>query len=35
MVPLVIKSVVARKHAGIFEEMRKADEALKSAQANL
>ena len=27
---LVIKSVVAKKHAGIFEEMRKADEALKN-----
>ena len=28
---LVIKSIVAKKHAGIFEEMRKADEALKNA----
>ena len=27
---LVIKSIVAKKHAGIFEEMRKADEVLKN-----
>jgi len=27
---LVIKSIVAKKHAGIFEEMKKADEALKN-----
>ena len=28
---LVIKSIVSKKHAGIFEEMKKADEALKNA----
>jgi Na+/H+ antiporter NhaC len=28
---LVIRSIVSKKHAGIFEEMRKADEALKNA----
>ncbi|MBE6989905.1 MAG: Na+/H+ antiporter NhaC family protein [Ruminococcaceae bacterium] len=31
LVLLVIRSIVAKKHAGIFEEMRKADEALRSA----
>jgi uncharacterized membrane protein len=31
VVLLVIRSIVSKKHAGIFEEMRKADEALKRA----
>ena len=30
VVLLVIKSIVSKKHAGIFEEMKKADEALKA-----